>query len=729
MTMLTHTLVQALGWTLVHSLWQGAAVALVFLLVSSRLHAARQRYWAAYGALMTVLAGAATTFALIVNSTVTGAAAGGVLMENNAAASPYFSQTPWVSLSFWQQASGWLEARHPALVALWLLGLGFFLLRFAGGFYGVMLLRRRATRVLDARWPQRLDELAARLGQTRPVALLESALVRVPLTLGWLKPLILLPVGLVNQLAPAEVEAILAHELAHVVRRDWLLNLLQSLVETLFYFHPAVWWLSGVARAERENCCDDLAVTLTGDRLAYAKALVRIQEMSRLAPPAPALTLAAAGAAPASRRPSPLLARIQRILDQQHKKSQLMEKFMATALLVVLAALWGLRAEVSGAPLAAALGEIVATPLTWFDDAPGRLPQLAQAAPIENDSVPKGRKTHQTQRIIQEEDGRRVEMELQDGEISRLNIDGTEVPPAEFAQHEALTEELLRSVPPAPPVPPTPPAAPMMPGLWPMPPMPPMPAMPPIPPTSRITTEKDAAGNTIIRLERPGAPTEITVKDGEVWIDGRKVEPGQPLELPPGEAPMFFWHDGQRQPVPPGEGFFFSPEGVPAPEELAEMREEQLRAMAEQQKQMEKDMARQEKEWRKQQKHWSKEQKRQMEAARQGMRRSQEDLRRSEFEMRRNLEMLRRAEVEAGRADAARNRSEGFSKAFKTELQRDGLLPDPNNYSVKLNDKELVVNGTKQSDTLHRKYLELYRAQTGKEIGPTVRINIVESNN
>lgn len=699
-------LVRALGWTLVHSLWQGGAIALLFLFLSPRLRTARQRYRVAYGGLMMLLIAALATFVVIAPPSASNASAQ-VFSKNGEPVVQYFSESPWVEPGFWTNISTWLEIQYPLIVTLWLLGLGFFLLRLAGGIYGVHLLRRRATQAAEAHWSERLNALAARLGLTRRVELLESALVRVPLTLGWLKPLILLPVGLVNQLAPAEVEAILAHELAHVVRRDWLLNLVQAVVETLFYFHPAVWWLSAVARAERENCCDDLAVTLTGDRLAYAKALVRIGEMARSAPSAPALALAAAGSTPLSRRRSPLLARIQRILNQQHKKSQLMEKFMATTLLVALIALWGLRSEVSGAPLATTLGEIVAAPLAWLADAPEQQPSLAQAAPIENDSVPKGRKTHQTQRIVQEEDGRRIEMELQDGQLTRLNIDGTEVPPADFARHQALTEELMLSVPPTPPVPPTP-------GAWTMPPMPamaPIPPMPPTPPPSLIVTEKDAQGNTIIRLDRAGTPTEITVKDGEVWIDGRKAEPGQPLELP-GGAPVFF----------------FPPEVEPTPEALAEMRAAQLAALAEQQKMMEKDMKRQEKEWQRQQKSWTKEQKRQMEQARQEIRQSQEQLRRTEREMRRSGEEARRAERAAQQASVEHRRSEGFSAAMKTELQRDGLLPDPHNYSVQLNHKELVVNGQKQSGALHRKYLEIYQAKTGQAVGPTVRINIVESN-
>ena len=109
--------------------------------------------------------------------------------------------------------------------------------------------------------------------------LLESALVDVPTVIGWMKPVILLPASALAGLSPAQLEAILAHELAHIRRHDYLVNLLQTLVETLLFYHPAVWWLSRRIRIERENCCDDLAVSLCGDPVAYAQALADLEEL------------------------------------------------------------------------------------------------------------------------------------------------------------------------------------------------------------------------------------------------------------------------------------------------------------------------------------------------------------------------------------------------------------------------------------------------------------------
>jgi uncharacterized protein (TIGR03067 family) len=124
-----------------------------------------------------------------------------------------------------------------------------------------------------------LQRLAARLQISRTVRLLESIVVEVPTVIGWLKPVILLPVASVNSLTVQQLEAILAHELAHIRRADYAVNLVQSLIETLLFYHPAVWWMSARIRQEREHCCDDLATSISGDAASYVAALVRMEEL------------------------------------------------------------------------------------------------------------------------------------------------------------------------------------------------------------------------------------------------------------------------------------------------------------------------------------------------------------------------------------------------------------------------------------------------------------------
>jgi beta-lactamase regulating signal transducer with metallopeptidase domain len=196
--------------------------------------------------------------------------------------------------------------------------------------------------------------------------------------MGWLKPVILLPIGFVNHLSFAEVEAVLAHELAHIARRDWIFNLLQAFVESLFYYHPAVWWISQVVRRERENACDDVALAATGNPLAFARALVQVQEM---AAPIPALALALSG-----KRRRPLLERVRRILNQApQQQHQVMEKITATVILLALLALVGLRAN-SVPSIEAAFAQIADIPANLFGGE-------NDADPIESDSLPKPKST------------------------------------------------------------------------------------------------------------------------------------------------------------------------------------------------------------------------------------------------------------------------------------------------------------------------------------------------
>ena len=124
---------------------------------------------------------------------------------------------------------------------------------------------------------QRVADLAARLRIGRAVRVVQSAAVQVPLVVGWLRPIVMLPASALTGLSPAQLESIIAHELAHVRRHDYLVNALQSVAEVLLYYHPACWWISRRIRVEREHCCDDIAVALCGDGVTYASALADLE--------------------------------------------------------------------------------------------------------------------------------------------------------------------------------------------------------------------------------------------------------------------------------------------------------------------------------------------------------------------------------------------------------------------------------------------------------------------
>jgi Zn-dependent protease with chaperone function len=172
----------------------------------------------------------------------------------------------------------------PAFLGLWLAGVTLLTLRLVTGWIWMQRWRTHDVRPVEPAWDLMLAQLSRRLHLRRTIALLESTRVDVPTVIGWLKPVVLLPASAIAALSPSQLEAILAHELAHIRRHDYLVNLLQTLVETLLFYHPAVWWVSRRIRMERENCCDDLAVSLCGDPVAYANALADLESLRASVP-------------------------------------------------------------------------------------------------------------------------------------------------------------------------------------------------------------------------------------------------------------------------------------------------------------------------------------------------------------------------------------------------------------------------------------------------------------
>jgi beta-lactamase regulating signal transducer with metallopeptidase domain len=329
-----------LGWSLLHFLWQGALLAalLAAVLYLLRGSAANWRYLAACTVLLLMAACPPATLRVLTSGPATdpsrptdprpgeflatlhpavsdpnarpgGGAKRGAGPRGEAGGARLNASVPPVPRSRWQPAQR-LEPLLPWLVAAWLSGVLLLSLRLLGSWAAVQRLRRRGTRPITGALPVRLTELARRMGIARPVLLRESALVDAPAVIGAVRAVILLPVSALSGLTPAQLEAILVHELAHIRRHDYLINLLQTALETVLFYHPAVWWVSRCIRLERENCCDDLAVAALGDRITYARALTALEAL-RSAPGG--LAMAANG--------GDLLGRIQRILGRPSPQS------------------------------------------------------------------------------------------------------------------------------------------------------------------------------------------------------------------------------------------------------------------------------------------------------------------------------------------------------------------------------------------------------------------------
>lgn len=267
--MSAQALVAAFGWTLVHFVWQGALLgcAVAVLLVALRNARPETRYAVACGGLLLCLAWPAVDLALLLKA---GAGAGGGRLYLGAGGAATVAPGATGLLPWLAQNLGWI-------VALWAACSGALSLRMVVGLLWIG--RAARAQACDPAWQERLSRLAERCGLGREVRLRVVDGLASPITAGWWRPVVLVPASLVAGMPPHLLEALLAHELGHVRRHDYLVNLLQNVIETLLFYHPAVWWLSRRIRAEREQIADDFAARHLGEPRRLALALSELEKL------------------------------------------------------------------------------------------------------------------------------------------------------------------------------------------------------------------------------------------------------------------------------------------------------------------------------------------------------------------------------------------------------------------------------------------------------------------
>ncbi|MTB53549.1 ankyrin repeat domain-containing protein [Lewinella sp. W8] len=298
---LSPELVDALGWTLLHSLWQGAGYALILgvLLVLMRKYSPQARHFMAAGLLGAFVLTAVFTFGRLylqpeysrpeiaspaadVSTTVhpPDYDAGSPLPSPVEMVEDTEARATVTAMSFADRAEAYFDRHLPLIVTIWLMGILILLLRFLGQLAYLQRLKSYGTRLLPPDWEERIRELEERLNVSRKVTYLLSYRSSSPFTVGWLRPFVILPEKLFSSLTDSQIYNILAHELAHISRNDYLINLLQQLATIVFFYHPGAWWMSSRIAEEREHCCDDLAIDITGKRKSYAETLIHLQTMN-----------------------------------------------------------------------------------------------------------------------------------------------------------------------------------------------------------------------------------------------------------------------------------------------------------------------------------------------------------------------------------------------------------------------------------------------------------------
>ncbi len=441
-------MLQAMAWMVVHSIWQILLLGLL-LMISFAVAPSnpKVRYILAVTAMFTAAVLAAFTFFSYLPSEVPFV----VTSESSGFQTTQSSSVDALALLIQRNGS--------SLALLWAIGALILALRSMLSACYVHTYRYVERSAVPSAMQDCLDRLIKRVNLPYPVKLVLSRSVQMPMTMGHLKPLILLPISLATHLSPRQIESLLAHELAHIVRNDYLINLLVTCIRTVLYYHPVIWWMVQVIDREREMCCDDLVLQWTGSRLDYAKALVAVEELDRGAiNPA----MAAAG------QTHQLLHRIERILGHEHKKSNTMEK-IAVALIsmtIVVMMSWTVLAPATLAQEKPAVDE----------------PHKVQPVTTEsNEWQERKEQVNSTFQIRTKRGDDDIWMQMTDGHVKKLWINGEPVKDVDLPTYDALIEEVLADLPPPPPPPLPPPPPPPLGDIPPAPPMPDLPPMPPIP--------------------------------------------------------------------------------------------------------------------------------------------------------------------------------------------------------------------------------------------------------
>jgi beta-lactamase regulating signal transducer with metallopeptidase domain len=456
-TMLIHlpgagALTRALCMTLVHSVWQGllASVLAGFFIATTRRSRAAMRYNLLTLVVLLFLLQVGATFyrelgvGHILPAAFTTGATHRVtvvraLADLTAVHTPATGLHPAVLLV----KGGHFLTRHAtAVVLIWMLCLLVQLLRMAGGLYQVSKLRSSKVFLPSGEWKDRLAALAAQFGITREVALLQSALVKMPSTFGFLKPSILVPLGMLTNLPADQVETILLHELAHIRRNDYLMNLGLHLLEAVFFFNPGVRWIAIRLREEREACCDDMVVRGVRDSNNYLEALVAFREYADGRGRGYALSLGK----------TDLLWRIRRMLNHENRKLQFMEKAILSIGLSVLLVI-GLismrngekhlhKANRESTSMTASFASYIVQPAA--DTVPGTGTIQKAKFPTINTSIDDNGTTRKTKVNAKDAEGNTFELTKVNDEVTSLIINGKEIPKGSYSQYMYIFDEIGR---------------------------------------------------------------------------------------------------------------------------------------------------------------------------------------------------------------------------------------------------------------------------------------------
>jgi len=355
-------MIQAICWTLVHSLWQGLFFALITggVMLLTRQASAAVRYNIVCIIFFLFLAVCAGTFLYEWAGSSSGERAAVMAADSGS------------RMAAWIDALGRYCSEHAVLIVWgWLFVFTIKSLHMLGGYLYTHRVRHYGINAAPGAWQERVDQLCRQMGIHRTVRLVESQLVKMPLVIGHLRPMILMPLGLITGLPEGEIEAVLLHELAHIRRNDYIVNFIQNVAVNFFFFNPGLLWMSSLLREEREHCCDDIAIARTHDRAGFIRALISFKEHDlRLA--------GVANAFPGKRKQ--LVKRVMRIAQSTNKTLDPAEKiFLGISFILISLLVAATSGSSSTSPVKVA--QIPGGKYRFFVDTPRRSIQAPEPPP------------------------------------------------------------------------------------------------------------------------------------------------------------------------------------------------------------------------------------------------------------------------------------------------------------------------------------------------------------
>jgi beta-lactamase regulating signal transducer with metallopeptidase domain len=424
MHLLNNEMMQAICWTLIHSLWQGLLLAVCagVVIMLTKKSSSTIRYNSLAVLFFLFIAATCFTFAKQYNYVSAHDNIGDInqIVNKHADLLIVTGNSPITNIhiakTFLETFIDYFNEHASLIVMIWFIVLSIQLIRLMANAGYVQRIRHYKTHAPSEYWTRRMQELAVKLNIRQKVLLLQSEIVKVPVMVGFLKPVILFPFQLMSQLPAEQVEAVLLHELAHIRRKDYFVNILQNLAEIIFFFNPGVLWISSLIRDERENCCDDIAVAETKCKKEFVHALVSFQEYNLNSS---RYSLAFPG------RKNHLLIRVKRILTNNNKTLNNMEKISLASGIVIIGLI------------------TIAFKQTEKQDTikEQSTANAFQSKEIKNDTVPE-KKSMSRFEFNGTIDGKKYRIKEINGKVEELYVEGKKIPDEKIGDYQEMIDKL-----------------------------------------------------------------------------------------------------------------------------------------------------------------------------------------------------------------------------------------------------------------------------------------------